>query len=351
MNLAGIKKITVLLLALLILVVFTGCSPSKTSGPADNQANTEKNSTFTVTDQAGREVEIPKNVDSVAMTWGPATNFVLALGKGNIISAINYKSDFALKVAPNLANIGTAGRGLPDMEGLAKTKPDVFIHKASDTRTLEAVQALGIAAVGIYAEDPKDMIIATELVGKVLGAEEKARQLIKYYNDKNEFARNLVKDIPENERKTAIVMGGNIGAVANGGMLQSHLIENAGGINLAKDIEAEEIWPNVGTEQIFAWDPDFIFCVNASQATYTPDEIKKDPSMSNLKAVKNNKVMVVPSEQDLWDFPGIQSILGTLWMLNQMYPELYTEEEFIKEVNNFYKMTYGMTFEREWLGY
>ena len=351
MRFIGIKKVTAVLLMLLLAIMFTGCSSSKTNAPVDNQANTQQSSTFTVTDQAGRQVEIPANVDSVAMTWGPAANFVLALGKGNIVTGINYTSDFAAKVAPNLANVGTVGKGKPDMEALAKSKPDVFIHKANDTQTLDAVQKLGIAAVGIYSEDPEDMIIATELVGKVLGAEDKATQLINFYNEKNAFAKNLIKDIPANERKTAIVMGSDLGKVANGTMIQSYLIETAGGINMAKDIESKETWPTVGTERIFSWNPDYIFCATSNQATYKIKELKMDASFANLAAVKNNRIALIPSTQDLWDFPGVQSALGTLWMLNQMYPEKYTEEDLIKDVDAFYNMAYGMNFDRQWLGY
>ncbi|NLM20910.1 MAG: ABC transporter substrate-binding protein, partial [Peptococcaceae bacterium] len=266
MKFQSIKKFTALFLTLLLLLVFTGCSPA--SEPPADTADGNQAETFTITDQAGRTVEIPNNVESVAMTWGPAANFVLALGKGDIISAFNYSGEFAAKVSPNLANVSSVGKGKPDMEALAKLKPDVFIHKANDTATLEAVQDLGIPAVGIYSETQDDLLVATELVGKVLGAEEQATKLINFYNEKINFAADLVKDIPADERKTVIVMGSEIGKVANGTMLQSFLIETAGGINLAKDIVSEETWPTVGTEQIFSWDPDYIFCVNSSQATY-----------------------------------------------------------------------------------
>lgn len=341
----GMKRIAVLLTILLMATLFTGCATKTAEQPAP------KPTTITVTDQAGRQVTVPAQVKSVALVWGPSTSFVLALGKGDIITGINYKSDFAVKVAPNLANVGTVGKGQPDLEALAKLKPDVFIHKSTDTKSLDAVQALGIPAVGIYAESPEDLIKATELVGKVLGAEDKAKQLIAFYNEKNAFAKNLTKDIPADQRKTAIVMGSELSKVAHGAMLQSYLIESAGGINLAKAIESKEIWPTVGTEQIFAWNPDFIFCEDYNQANYKIDELKKDPSFAKLNAIKNNHIGYIPAHQDLWDFPGVQSSLGTLWMLNQMYPEKYSEQDFIKDVNAFYTMTYGTTFDRAWLGY
>jgi len=345
-----VKKAVIFVLALFLLISAAGCAQQ--SQQAGGQAAGEQ-STFTVTDQAGRTVEIPKEVKSIATTWGPATTLILPLGKGNLITGVNIntKSELALKAAPNIQNAVSVGRGIPDMEAMAKLKPDVYFHKANDVQTLDAVQKLGIAAVGVYSEDPESMVKATELIGKVLGAEEQASKLIAFYNSKLEFANNLVKAIPEKERKTAIVMGGDIGKVANGGMIQSYIIEFAGGINPAKDLDTTELWPTVGTEQIFEWNPDFIFFVYSSQATYTVEEFMKDPAMAKLKAVKNKNVLMIPSEQDPWDFPGIQSALGTLWVLNQLYPELYSAESLQKDINEYYQLAYGMTFDRDWLGY
>ncbi len=348
MKFKGMHKISVLLIILLMATLFTGCS----SNQAEQASQTApKPTTVTVTDMAGRQVVVPAEVKSVALVWGPSTSFVLALGKGDIITGINYKSDFAVKVAPNLANVGSVGKGQPDLEAVAKVKPDVFIHKATDTKGLDAVQALGIPAIGIVAETPEDLIKATELLGKVLGAEDKAKKLVTFYNEKNAFARNLTKDIPADQRKTALVFGSEIGKVAHGGMLQSFQVETAGGINLAKDIQSKEIWPTVGTEQIFAWDPDFIFCEDYSGGAYTIADLKKDPSFAKLKALENDNMAYIPAKQDLWDFPGVQSSLGTLWMLNQFYPEKYSEAELIKDIEAFYTMAYGTTFDREWLGY
>ncbi len=348
MKFKGAPKISVILIILLMASLLAGCS-SKTAQQTSGTAT--KNTTITVTDMAGRQVVVPAEVKSVALVWGPSTSFVLALGKGSVITGINYKSDFAVKVAPNLANVPSVGKGQADLEAVAKVKPDVFVHKATDIKTLDAVQALGIPAIGIVAETPEDLIKATELLGKVLGAEDKAKQLTAFYNEKNAFAKNLTKDIPAEQRKTVLVMGSEIGKVAHGGMLQSFLVETAGGINLAKDIQSKENWPVVGTEKIFAWNPDFIFCEDYNGAAYKIDDLTKDTGFAKLKAIKNNHIAYIPAHQDLWDFPGVQSSLGALWMLNQMYPEKYSEQDFIKDVNAFYTLAYGTTFDRAWLGY
>jgi hypothetical protein len=34
-----------------------------------------------------------------------------------------------------------------------------------------------------------------------------------------------------------------------------------------------------------------------------------------------------------------------------MYPNLYSTENLQKDVDDFYNMAYGMTFDKKWLGY
>lgn len=341
-----IKRTLLLILLISITVIAVACttnnSPNKSS---------EAKSTFTVIDQAGREVQIPEDARTIAYVYGVATNYIIALGHAEDIVANNAKIKFYSTVAPHLEEIGTVGTGMVDYEALAEVKPDIFIHRANDPETLDHVTAMGIPTIAIKPESTEDILETIRLLGKVLHEEDRAAEIIDYYRDKVEFATNLVSDIPEDERYTAIVMGHEIGMVANGQMLQSFLIETAGGINSAKNVAGTQTWPVVGTESIFEWNPDFIFCTNSVSSMYTVDEIMKDPTWAGMNAVKNNKVILVPSMKESWEFPGIASMLGFLWMLNQMYPELYSEEELIAEIDHFYQFIYGMSFEREFLGY
>ena len=237
------------------------------------------------------------------------------------------------------------------MEAMAKLNPDVFIHRATDVDTLKSVSALGIPSIGIAPESTEEILQTVLLLGKVLGVEERANILMDYYNERVEFAKNITSNIPVDKRYTAIVMGSEIGKVASGNMLQSYLIETAGGINMAKDIESKEIWPVVGAEKIFQWNPDFIFLTNSIASKYNLDDLMTDPAWSELNAVKNKRVLLVPSDRDSWEFPGLATVLGFLWMLNQMYPALYSEEEFLLEVDEFYDTAYGITFTKDYLGY
>ena len=77
----------------------------------------------------------------------------------------------------------------------------------------------------------------------------------------------------------------------------------------------------------------------------------ESPTWSDLSSVKNRRIYLVPTDRDSWEFPGVSTCLGILWMLMKMYPDYYSQEEFLSEVDAFYDFAYGMTFDLDYLGY
>lgn len=352
---AAVRIIGILLALLLAAGSLTACGGSGSGGAkpeSSEPAGTileETGKTLTLVDQAGRKVSVKKDPESIALCYRVAVRFLLSLDQGDKIKGMGKTEDFLEELQPSLKDCMDVGKGVADIEALAELKPDLFIHKASDTETLEAVEEIGIPSVGIDAETPEKMTEALDVLGKVCGAEEKAGKLIAYYREKLEKARELTANIED--RKTAVIMGSSIGKVADGTMLQGQMITCAGGINCAADLKASELWPTAGTEQIFSWNPDYIFITGSESAVYTPEDILKDPAWAELEAVKNKRVYVMPAAADSWEFPGPVSILGIDYMIHVMYPEKLTEKQLQQEADEFYRLSYGKTFSRKELGY
>ena len=343
------KTLPPLMAALVLILSSTGCGGGQR--PASPSSSQSPSGTITVVDMAGREVEITENIESVAVLYGVTTSYIVALGKADKLVAAPFTGDFFKMVDPVFETVGTVGRGQVDMEALARFNPDLFIHRASDISTLDAVRELGIPSMGVFAENRDDIAALMTLLGKTLGAGDRAVELIAYYGRMLDKARDISGDIPADKRKSAIVMGSRIGSVANGDMLQSFMIETAGGINRAKDVQSIEIWPVVGTETIFGWNPDFIFITNSSSANYGVESLMADPAWANLTAVKEKQVYLVPSDKDSWEFPGISSALGSLWMLSVMYPDKLDKEQMDAQAREFYKKAYNLDVTPEIMGY
>lgn len=353
------KKLASLMLAALLLittVMISGCAGNTGEGISKNDSAagtvvSETDTELTIIDQAGREVTVVRDPESIALCYRVVIRFLINLGKGDRITGIGKSEAFLEEVQPSLKDCADVGKGVADIEALAELKPDLFIHKASDTETLEAVQKIGIPAIGIDVETPEEMVTALDLLGKVCGAEDKAQELIDYYQTSIERSRKLADSISDEDRVTAIVMGSSIGKVADGSMLQGKMLETAGAVNCAADLKATELWPTAGTEQIFSWDPDYIFITGSEGSVYTAEDIYNDPAWSELKAIKNKHVLTIPSERDSWEFPGVISSLGIDYMMSVMYPDLMSESALETSVESFYELAYGRKYSRDELGY
>ena len=348
------------ILVILALIFGLGClclsacadgNDQEAGGSPAGTVLAEDGDTLTIVDQAGREVTVKKDPESIALCYRVVIRFLLGLGQGDKITGIGKSEPFLEELQPSLAQCADVGKGVADIEALAQLNPDLFIHKASDVRTLDAVSGIGIPAIGIEVETPADMVTALDLLGKVCGAEDKAREMIADYNHRIGESEKLAAKIGEKDRPTAIVMGSSIGKVADGSMLQGEMLERAGAENCAADLQATELWPTAGTEQIFAWNPDYIFITGSESAVYSPEDILSDPAWAKMKAVRERHVFVIPAEKDSWEFPGTVSALGIDFMMHTMHPELLDEGTLEEHVDSFYELTYGRTFEKEELGY
>ncbi|MEG2174780.1 MAG: ABC transporter substrate-binding protein [Oscillospiraceae bacterium] len=351
------KKVTALLLLTALLLSVTACTPkaSSTTHPASAEPSraevsiADPNAPITVTDQAGRTVTTTQPVNRIAVCWYMANDFVLAMDLGDKLVAAGPRDDFQKMVLPALNDMDTVGKGRPDMEKLAAMKPDLFIHTIGDKENREAVDALGIPMILIDPETIDKTLDAYQIIGEAVGKPERAQMLNKLYHSIVDKAQSLVGSTPETNRPTFVLLGKDSSKVANGGMMQAEMLTAAGGVNLAQSLEGAGLWPEAGTEQVFAWDPNYLFI--SSTSAISAADLMKDPAWADLQAVKNGKVYQIPGTLHHWENPGMATCLGTLWAANKMYPGTLSDADFDAVVTDFYKTVYGLDMNRETLGY
>lgn len=339
------KKILSLLLALALALSLCGC--------AANTAPSESPSGETVTDGSGSVLEIPQNntETTIASVYAVSVPFIVALGLSDRVRAINVKSKFWTENDASLAAAGTVGRGVVDLEALAKIGADVLIHRSNDPETVEAVEPLGVDVLCITAEDLDDIKYTLGMMGDYFGVPDRAKEVCDWIDAKFDYIDTIVSEIPEDERVTALVMGGQLGRIAGGDMLQSWMIEKAGGVCVADGVEADHDWTNIGVETIFGWDPEYLFCTGSTALEYSAEGLYEDPSWSAVKAVKNGRVYRIPAKLDAWDMPGISCVIGTMYMLWRMYPEHFSADELQEQIDEYYTFMFGKTFDAAYLGY
>lgn len=334
------KKLLAFLMMFFMLLLFAPV----TAQPGDSSDD----KTTTVIDQAGRTVEVGE-VETVAVCWYMADDFVLAMGLGDKLVAIGPYDDFHVLVKPDIPELDTVGRGRPDMEKLASVNPGLFIHTVADQDNVEAVEALGLAMIQIDPETIEKTLDAYKLVGQATGTYDRALMLEEIYYDITNEAEEIIGDIAQEDRPSFVILGADPGKIADGKMMQAVMITNGGGVNVAAEKEGDGFWPEVGVEQVFVWDPEYIFI--SQTADYSVQDIINDPTWSDLQAVKDNKVFKIPGSLHNWENPGMGTALGTLWAAKTFFPGAYSDEKFDGTAKEFYKRIYNIDVSSEIIGY
>jgi iron complex transport system substrate-binding protein len=333
--------VTVVLGLILVLILAAGCR---------QQPAVSENTTVTVVDQLGRRVELPKNVQRIATVDHIGGLIIFALGQqdkqvhqslygklGRAMAAVDRK--FAalpqLRTRPDQKFIG--------LEELTAIGTQVVFVKASfDKAQVEQMENVGIKAVAIKGETLEDSFEAVRLMAKVLGCEDRGREYITDCQKILDMVRGRIGDIPAENRPRVIFTGPkSIFSVASGEMLQTLIIERAGGQNAAAKLKG--FWADVSPEQVAAWNPDVIF-LGSTKETYGVDDYYNNPHLQTVKAVKEKRVFIFPSNIDWWDYPAPHYVLGTLWAAKILHPDKFADVDMIKVADEFYGKYLGHSF-------
>ena len=203
---------------------------------------------------------------------------------------------------------------------------------------IASMEELGLTVIAVNPENNDLLKEAVELIGKATGQTAKADDLVKTIDK----GISSLKDRVGSETNPTVYIAGNSNILQTAGakMYQNTLIENAGGVNVAAEID-DNYWAEVSYEQILKWDPDYI--ILAADADYTVDDVLKDTNLADCKAVKNGNVYIVPSDAEALDSPVPAGYLGSYYIASVIHSDIVSEEDFQTEAINFYEKFYEFT--------
>lgn len=292
-----------------------------------------------------KEIVSPEEA-TAASVYAVAVPFFVALKMTDRVVAVNTKSNFWTLADENLAAAGTVGRGAVDLEKLATYNPTALVHRSNDPETVEAVKKLGVDVICITVENIDDIKNTLVTLGDYFGVPENADKAVSWIDEKFSYIKSIVDTIPLSERKTALLMGGSLGRVAGADMLQSWMIEQAGGIPVVVEGQNHN-WIDIGLERVFEYNPDVIFCTSSTALDYRVEDLLVDTTWSAMKAIKSNDLYQIPTAYDSWDMPGISCVIGTMYMLREMYPDYFSVEDFEDQVDDYYRFMFGRCFDKK----
>ena len=365
------KKIIALLLAMALVLSLAACTakqeaPAATEAPvAEDPAETAAPETEepteasawpkTIVDVMGNELVLEGPATKLVGTHNPTMNMAVILGGGG-----KYIAGFGNKemadvlysyVYPELANdVIQIGKGKNvNYETVLTTGADLAILPQRFAYMVEEFAAIDIPAIVILpSKESYDTIRnALTLVGQVTGEEDRAEEIIAYFDGViNKLAQRTAS---VSEKPSVMFLGSSsMYSVAPGAMIQSDIMETAGAVNAVTGIDVQGSFADVSAEEIVGWNPDIIWVPN--YADYTVEDVLNAPEFQSITAVQNGAVYTFPCNLEPWDYPSTSACLGAAWATWNLHPELYSYDELMADINGLYELLYGQTFTAEQIG-
>lgn len=353
------KRVFALLLALVMsLTLLAGCSTPKQDDPAPKQdAVTVEKATFplTVKDQIGNSVTVEKAAERVVSGYYISSSACIALGLKDKLVGTEEKTDkrpiyklAAPELIGNIANVGSAKAF--DLESCLAADPDLVILPKKAKDYAATLNEMGIAAVVVNPESHDGLVEMIKLIANLTGSEEVAGKLITSYNEVLAKVESVTAKL-DDAKKPVVYMCNNSTylTTAPKDMYQASLVRSAGGKNAGDSLEGDS-WTDVSYEQILQMNPDIIIIPTNNMANGQPDfkaaDVLADANLAEVTAVKNGAVYNMPAGLEAWDSPVPSGVLGMLWLLATIHPDLYTLQECADYAANFYKTFYGFDMDK-----
>ena len=318
-------------------------TPEAADPTAQPDGASETSYPVTVTDQAGCQVTIESQPETLVSGYYITTSLLIALGLQDELVGIEAKADtrpiYALS-APELLELPSVGTAKEfDLEGCAALAPDLVILPLKLESAADSLAELGIPALLVNPEDQALLNEAVTLIGTATNTQARAQALLDFSAEQEQ----RLADTLAGAETPSVYLAGNSDFLSTAGdaMYQSDMIRMAGGVNAAAEI-TDTYWAEVSYEQVLAWDPDYI--VLASDAGYTVDDVLADPNLAGCAAVENGNVFQIPGDAEAWDSPVPGGILGAVWLSSVLHPDLCPEADSLAVIDEFYQTFYGFAY-------
>lgn len=339
------------LLLVLVLAFGTLCGCNTDTNPTSNSSSEATTKTFT--DSTGRKIELPANIEKIAVS-GPLTQIVIfALAPDKLVGVSSAWSNEAEKYIDakyyNLPDIGQlyGGKGELNLETLLDSGAQVVIDvgepKGSVAEDLDDLQQqTGIPFVHITATT-ETMPEAYRKLGELLGMKEEAEKLANYC----EKVYTQTKNIAENVTKADVlyILGdAGLNVIASNSYHAEIIDLLCNNLAVLDDPSSKGSGNEVDMEQIINWNPDVI--IFAPESIYST--VADMPEWSEINAIKNGAYYEVPYGPYNWmGFPpSVQRYLGMMWLAKLLYPD-NADYDLYTSVAEYYELFYHSTLTQE----
>jgi iron complex transport system substrate-binding protein len=287
MNITPKKAACVVICAILLATLGAGCTQL-----SSNQ--TTQSGGITVTDDAGRTVTVAQTPHRIISLAPSITEDLFALGLGGkVVGDTTY--DNYPPAAVNITKVG--GFSSPSIEKIVSLNPDVVFASSLENNTLlSTLSGYGIPTVVLNPTSLTGILNDLSLIGKVSGSAGNSSALVANLTQK--MTANSIS-VASHPRVLYLVWYNPIMS-AGADTFEGDIIAHAGGINVAQLANVSG-YGTMSKESIVALNPSVIIANSAMNSTAV-QQVKSDPALATVDAVKNGKIYILDS--DIISRPG-----------------------------------------------
>ncbi|MEU6223348.1 iron-siderophore ABC transporter substrate-binding protein [Streptomyces sp. NPDC047042] len=330
----GTRLAAALTSVLLLFGTAAACGSDDDSGTAGPAADTSANSAFPVTlsHKYGSTTikSEPKRIVTVGLTDQDA---VLALGKvpvgttewlGGYKGAIGPWATDKLGGAAVPTVLKDTGTG-PQTEKIAALRPDLILAVYGGLTKAQYDTLSKFAPVVAQPKEYNDFGVPwqnqTEIIGKALGQEAKAKELVT--GVESDF-KKAAAEHPEFAGATALMATPYEGIFVYGSQdSRSRVLTNLG-FKLPADLDkviGDEFGANISKERTDLLNTDAIVWI-VSDTAADKAKLRKDPLYADLKVAKEDREVFVKETSDYGNSVSFVSVLSLPYMLERLVPQL-----------------------------
>jgi iron complex transport system substrate-binding protein len=270
-----------------------------------------------LTDEIGRKVQIPRQVNRIVSLAPNLTEIVFALGDGNRLAGDTDYCDYPPE-ATQKPHVG--GPVNPNLEKIVSLMPDLVLATKSINRR-QTVDALDRVGLPVYVTDPhsvEEMIASADHVGEALGEQKSAAALAGDLRGRlADLDRRLAGTSP---RRVFFVVWTNPLISVGRNTFIADALHRAGGRSV---VETGAEWPHISLEEIVHLQPEFLVfaSAHAGDTQRDIDALRARPGWKDLAAMQQGNVVVV---SDAINRPAPRMVDAIERLARGLHPEAFS---------------------------
>ena len=243
-----------------------------------------------VTDDTGRVVAVPQPVRRIVSLGPNLTETLFALGLGDRVVGV---TDFCDYPPEAITKEHVGGPVSPNLEKIAKLRPDLVLATRSGGNRLATVQSLETLGIAVFATDPHtvdDVIASAERIGEIAGAGDQGRTLA-------EGLRRRLSEIHERISGSTVVpvllvVWPDPLITVGRNTFIADALRRAGAENV---IQTAQDWPNASLEEVARRHPQYLVFASdhSEESNRQIAELSGRSGWRGLEAVRDGHIIVL----------------------------------------------------------